>query len=67
MTPEAFPLVNPPAMMEDAQDGADYLALHYWDAFADTSRVYSRDPSLVGGVRKVEFEQNAIFTDWLVL
>lgn len=62
MTPVAFPLVNPPAMMEDAQDRADYLALHYWDAFADTSRVYSRDTSLVGGVRKVEFEQK--FADW---
>ena len=63
LTPVAFPLVNPPSMMEDAQDRADYVALHFWDAFTDTTRVYSLDTSLVGGVRKMEFEQN--FANWV--
>ena len=29
LPPVAFPIVNPPAMMEDAQDRADYVALHF--------------------------------------
>ncbi|MGM9785900.1 MAG: DUF5106 domain-containing protein [Candidatus Cryptobacteroides sp.] len=58
----SFPVVMPPAMMEDAQDRADYVALHFWDLFADPSREYSRDTSLCGGVRKTEVEQK--FADW---
>ena len=26
-----FPEVNPPGMMTDAQDRADWLSVHYWD------------------------------------
>ena len=63
LPPVAFPLVNPPSMMEDAQDRADYVALHFWDAFTDTTRVYSRDTALVGGVRRIDFEQN--FANWV--
>ncbi|MGM9736260.1 MAG: DUF5106 domain-containing protein [Candidatus Cryptobacteroides sp.] len=58
----SFPVVMPPAMMEDVQDRADYVALHFWDSFADPSREYSRDTSLCGGVRHTEVEQK--FADW---
>ncbi|MDD5911640.1 MAG: DUF5106 domain-containing protein [Bacteroidales bacterium] len=59
----SFPVVMPPAMMDSPQDRADYLAMHYWDAFTDTSRTYPTDTSLVGGVRKTELEQK--FSDWV--
>ena len=57
-----FPDVVPPGMMTDAQDRAQYHALHYWDAFTDPSRVYPSDSILVSGVLKREVEQK--FADW---
>lgn len=58
----SFPVVVPPSMMDEPQDRVDYAALHFWDAFTDLSREYSRDTSLCGGVRMEEVEQK--FADW---
>lgn len=58
-----FPDVALPGMLTDAQDRAGYMAEHYWDAFADTSRTYPCDSLLVSGVRKDDVGQR--FADWL--
>lgn len=52
-----FPDVVPPAMMEDASDRAEYMALHWWDGITDPSRTYPCDSSLVSGVRLADVEQ----------
>ena len=52
-----FPDVMPPAMMEDASDRAEYVALHWWDGITDPSRTYPCDSSLVSGVRLADVEQ----------
>lgn len=58
-----FPDVALPGMLTDAQDRTEYMAEHYWDAFADTSRTYPCDSLLVSGVRKEDVEQR--FANWL--
>ena len=62
-TPLSFPEMNPPGMMTDAQDRADWLALHFWDKMADTERTYPSDSVLVSGVLKTEVEQR--FANWI--
>ena len=57
-----FPDVVPPAMMEDASDRAEYMALHWWDGITDPSRTYPCDSSLVSGVRLADVEQK--MADW---
>ena len=58
-----FPDVVPPAMMEDPQDRAEYLALNTWNKLLDPSRDYPSDSTLVSGVRKGDVEQK--FANWL--
>lgn len=58
-----FPDVVPPAMMEDARDRAEYMALHWWDGITETSREYPCDTTLVSGVRKEDVEQK--FANWV--
>lgn len=58
-----FPDVMPPAMMEDPQDRADYMALNMWNSLADPSRTYPCDSLLVSGVRKTDVEQK--FANWV--
>ena len=57
-----FPDVVPPAMMEDAQDRAEYMALHWWDGLTDPSRGFPCDSVLVSGVRRSDVEQK--FANW---
>ena len=57
-----FPDTAPPAMMENPQDRAEYMALHWWDGITDASRSYPCDTSLVSGVRINEVEQK--FANW---
>ena len=57
-----FPDVMPPAMMEDAQTRAEYMALHFWDAITDPNREYPCDTVLVSGVRHGDVEQK--FANW---
>lgn len=58
-----FPDVVPPAMMEDARDRAEYMALHWWDGITEASREYPCDTTLVSGVRKEDVEQK--FANWV--
>ena len=58
-----FPDVVPPAMMEDARDRAEYMALHWWDGITEASREYPCDTTLVSGVRKEDVEQK--FVNWV--
>ena len=58
-----FPDVLPPAMMEDVQDRAEYMALNMWNALMDTSRHYPCDSMLVSGVRIGDVEQK--FVNWI--
>ena len=58
-----FPDVVPPAMMEDAQDRADYMAQNMWNRLLDPSRTYPCDSLLVSGVRRADVEQK--FANWI--
>lgn len=58
-----FPDVYPPAMMEDAQERIDYMALNTWNRFMDPTRDYPSDSTLVSGVRKGDVEQK--FATWV--
>ena len=52
-----FPDINPPAVMDNPQDIAEYMALHWWDGITDPSRSYPCDSTLVSGVRIGDIEQ----------
>ena len=58
-----FPDVAPPAMMDDDQDRADYMALNMWNRFLDPSRDFPSDSVLVSGVRRTDVEQK--FANWI--
>ena len=58
-----FPDVAPPAMMEDAQDRAEYMALNLWNRLLEPSRDYPSDSLLVSGVRRADVEQK--FANWV--
>ena len=57
-----FPAIVPPAMMEDPQDRAEYMAMRWFDQITDPSRTYPCDTLLVSGVKIGEVEQN--FANW---
>lgn len=55
--PRKFPPVpSVPAMVTDQAEAREYVAMHFWDAFLDTSKTYSCDTGLVNGVRKDDVE-----------
>ena len=58
-----FPDVLPPAMMEDPQDRAEYMAQNMWNSLTDPSRTYPCDSLLVSGVRRTDVEQK--FANWI--
>ena len=57
-----FPEINPPAMLDDMQDIAEYMAMHWWDGITDPSREYPCDTALISGVAKGDVEQK--FANW---
>ena len=57
-----FPETVPPAMMDDMQDIAEYMAMHWWDGITDPSRDYPCDTLYVSGVAKGDVEQK--FANW---
>lgn len=57
-----FPDVLPPAMMEDPQDRAEYMAQNMWNSLTDPLRTYPCDSLLVSGVRRTDVEQK--FANW---
>lgn len=60
-----FPNIVAPAMMQDGQEIAEYMAEHWWDGLTDPQRSYPCDSSLVSGVSRVEVEQK--FANWTVV
>ena len=58
-----FPDVKPPAMMEDPQDRAEYMAMRMWNGLLDPERNYPCDSSMVSGVLKGDVEQK--FANWM--
>ena len=52
-----FPDINPPAVMDNPQDIAEYMALHWWDGITDPTRSYPCDSTIVSGVRIGDIEQ----------
>ena len=58
-----FPDVAPPAMMENVQDRAEYMAMNMWNGILNPSRSYPCDSMLVSGVRKADVEQK--FANWI--
>ena len=52
-----FPDVVPPAIMDNPQDIAEYMALHWWDGITDPSRSYPCDSTMVSGVSVGDIEQ----------
>ncbi len=53
-------MVQVPGIIIDAQQRADYVAEHYWDALLDTATIdrYLCDSSHVAGVDRLEMEQS---------
>ncbi len=56
-----FPMVTPPAMMQDTGEIIEYMSMHYWDAFLsrpqDPEKTYLCDSVHVAGVLKGDLEQ----------
>lgn len=52
-----FPDVMPPAVMDNPQEIAGYMALHWWDGITDPSRSYPCDSTMVSGVSVGDIEQ----------
>lgn len=60
-----FPDVTVPAIIQDRQQMAEYLAEHWWDGLTDPQREYPCDSTLVSGVSKGDVEQK--FANWTVV
>lgn len=60
-----FPDITVPAMIQDRQEMAEYLAEHWWDGLTDSQRDYPCDSSLVSGVSCGDVEQK--FANWTVV
>ena len=45
-----FPAVEVPSMYTDPLESAGYAAVHFWDRFTDTAKVYACDSATVNGV-----------------
>ena len=56
-----FPMVTPPAMMQDTGEIIEYMAMHYWDAFIarphESEKIFLCDSLHVSGVLKGDLEQ----------
>ena len=62
----AFPEVEIPAMITQAEDRVDYMVNHQWDKFTDTSAVYFCDSLTVNGVALQDLEgQMGLFSTLL--
>ena len=60
--PQPFPMLKVPGMVSQGDDFVNYVVRHYWQPFFSEDRVYSRDTSLVGGVKEDSFA--AAFTQY---
>lgn len=53
--PQPFPLPKVPSIVAQGGDYATFIVKHFWQPFFSEDRVYSRDTSLIGGVKEVSF------------
>ena len=60
-----FPDVKAPAMMQDRQEIAEYMAGHWWDGLTNPQRNFPCDSALVSGVKRGDVEQK--FANWTVV
>lgn len=52
-----FPTVKPPAMMDSNPEILEYMAAHFWDAFADTGADWAEDSIHIAGVDRIVLEE----------
>lgn len=64
-TPHRFPVPDIPSVVASEYEASEFLALHYWDDYTDTSEFYPSDSSIVNGVRESDLEQ--AFADWIAV
>ena len=59
--PQARPFPQPdiPGMYREADERAEYFAMHFWDRFTDTTQCFAGDTALVNGVARGDLEQAA--------
>jgi len=55
--PVAFPYPTEPTIIGGGEQKDQWMSEHFWDSFFDTTRVYSSDTSLIGGVTKGNFTE----------
>ena len=60
--PRPFPVPEVPSIISSGEDAMEYLAMHYWDGYTDTSAFYPCDSTMVNGVPEKDLEQ--AFADW---
>lgn len=58
-----FPIINPPAILDDQKEIFEYMAVHWWDGITDSNRSYPCDSTLVSGVSKADVEQK--MANWI--
>lgn len=58
--PKPFPYVSAPLYLADNLSRDIYIAKNYWKPLIDSSRVFSKDTSLVGGISKESFMKGCI-------
>jgi thiol-disulfide isomerase/thioredoxin len=55
LKPKPFFKVSVPMYIASQEAAYDYIVSNYWDRFLDSSKVFSKDTSLIGGVAKQDF------------
>ena len=63
--PRKFPVPEVPSIISSGEDAIEYLAMHYWDGYTDTSAVYPCDSTMVNGVTEEDLEQ--AFANWTAI
>lgn len=52
-----FPSVQAPYLLSEQEEIMSYLAEHFWDAYADTSKIWRCDSLYIGGVPRSTIEE----------
>jgi len=58
IVPQDFPFVSPPTMITNNRKVSNWVTLHYWDKYLDTSRVFPIDTNLIFGITKHTLEES---------
>lgn len=66
-TTRDFPVVEVPMMITEPEKRVEWLAIHMWDKFTDTGKLYTCDSLTVNGVKISDLEpQMGVFTTLLL-